>query len=108
MSQFDDDLRESLRRREAPAGFADKVLARTRETEKKPRPATWQWLAVAAMVVLMIGGVGLVREQRRQAEGEKNKEQLMVALRITGSKLLKAQSKLEALQQRTIELQLQQ
>ena len=33
MSQFERDLRESLRRREAPEGFAEKVLARTRASD---------------------------------------------------------------------------
>ena len=61
------------------------------------------WLAAAALVLLMIGGVGLVQEQRRQAEGEKAKQQLMAGLRITGSKLTEVQSRLARIQQRAVQ-----
>jgi predicted AAA+ superfamily ATPase len=52
------------------------------------------------MVLLMIGGIGFVREQRRQVEGEKAKQQLMAGLRITGSKLSQVQARLARIQQR--------
>lgn len=107
MNPFERDLSESLKRREPPEGFAERVLAHTFATEK-PGFSGWRWVAVAALVVLMAGGVALVREQRRQAEGEKAKEQLMVGLRITGSKLLRVQEKLSEIQQRTIDLHLEQ
>jgi hypothetical protein len=101
MNQLERDLRETLRRRKAPPGFADRVLARTSRLEA-PR-TSWVWLAAAALVLLMIGGVGLVREQRRQAEGEKAKQQLMAGLRITGSKLSEVQSRLARIQIRAVQ-----
>jgi anti-sigma-K factor RskA len=107
MNRLERELKESLKRREPPPGLAERVLAHTFATEK-PGFSGWRWLAVAAMVVLMVGGVALVREHRRQAEGERTKQQLMVALRITGSKLRSVQEKLSVIQQRAIELQLQQ
>jgi hypothetical protein len=51
----------------------------------------------------MIGGVGILQEQRRQAEGERAKEQLMVAFRITGSKLRDAREKLVTIPQRALQ-----
>ena len=104
MNQFERDLRESLRRREPPADFAAKVLARTRETEVRG-VFSWRWLAVAALVVLMIGGTLFIQEQQRQVENERSKEQLMVALRITGSKMKEVQDRLNAIQQRMVRLQ---
>lgn len=101
MNQVERDLRESLRRREAPPGFAGRVFARTRKAEA-PR-TSWVWLAAAALVLLMIGGVGFVQEQRRQAEGEKAKQQLMAGLRITGLKLTEVQSRLARIQQRAVQ-----
>jgi hypothetical protein len=99
MNPVERDLRESLRRRQAPSGFADRVLARTRESESR-RPL-WSWLAVAALIVLMIGGgAALISEQRRQAEGERAKQQLMAGLRITGMKLSEVQLRLARIQQR--------
>ena len=107
MNRFARELSESLKRREPPPGFAERVLAHTFATEK-PGISGWRWLAVAALVLLMVGGIAFVREQRRQAESERAKQQLMVALRITGSKLRSVQEKLSVIQQRAIELQLQQ
>ena len=96
MNQVERDLRESLRRREAPPGFAGRVLARTRKAEA-PR-TSWVWLAAAALVLLMIGGVGFVQEQRRQAEGERAKQQLMAGLKLT-----EVQSRLARIQQRAVQ-----
>src|SRR5262245_54348563 len=107
MNRFERDLSESLKRREPPPGFAERVLAHTFATEK-PGWSAWQWLAVAALVVLMVGGVVVVREQQRQAEIEHNKQQLIVALQITSSKLNRVQERLSAIQQRINGLQLQQ
>src|SRR5438132_566560 len=98
MSQFERDLRESLRRREPPPGFAGKVIARAREiderSECKPDRAlpsrderrearsfwkwSWSWVTAAAMVVMLVGGVSLYQEHRRQLEAENSKEQLML------------------------------
>ena len=101
MNQIERDLRETLRRREPPPGFADRVLARTKQPEA--RGHSWVWLAAAALVLLMIGGIGVVQEQRRQAEGERAKKELMVGLRITGSKLRDVQERLLAIQQRVLQ-----
>jgi|SRR5580765_892123 hypothetical protein len=101
MSQFERDLRESLRRREPPPGFAEKVLSMSRMSrESETRHTARPWLAAAAAVVLMIGGGIFVEQQRQQAEDEKAKEQLMVALRLTGSKLRNIQERLSTIQQR--------
>ena|SRR5262245_23593719 len=103
MSQFERDLRESLRRREPPPGFAEDVLERTRRSEV--RSPFVRWLAVAALFVVMIGGGALVWQQHRQAEGEKAKEQLMVGLRITGSKLQSVQARITGIQQHALQPQ---
>ena len=113
MSQFDRDLHETLRRREPPQGFAGRVLARTREINERDKARSvwkwsWRWMTVAAMVVMLIGGMALYREHRRQVEAEQSKQQLILALRITGSKLQIVQERLSAIQRKTIELPLQQ
>ena len=103
MNQLERDLRKSLGERQTAAGFADRVLAKTSRAE--PRRSSWMWFAAAAMVFLMIGGVGLVREQRQRVEGERSKEQLMAGLRITGEKLTAVQLRLFKIQQRAVEQQ---
>ena len=100
MNQCERDLHESLRRREPPADFAAKVLART-SAAHVPGTFSRRWLAVAAAVVLMIGGAILVQQQRR-AESEKAKQQLMIAFRITGSKVRDIQARLDSIQKRVV------
>jgi hypothetical protein len=113
MSQFERDLKETLKRREPPPGFAERVLAHTYATEK---PGFWGWrglVAVAALVLVMVGGGAFfVQEQRRQAQAEEmaeqKKEQLMAALRITGSKLRLVDERLSAIRERLNNLDLKQ
>jgi cytoskeletal protein RodZ len=98
MNQVERDLHESLRPRQAPPDFAEKVLARARQSERRWVPRTW--VAVAALVILMIGSLSFIQQQRRRAEGETAKEQLMAALRITGSKFRDVKDRLSGIRQR--------
>jgi hypothetical protein len=104
MNQFERDLRESLRRRAAPADLEAKVLAQT-SSPHVSGTLSRRWLAVAASVVLMIGGPLLIQEHRQQTEkekAEKAKAELMVALRITGSKVRDIQARLDSFQKRVV------
>src|SRR5262245_37737959 len=104
MNRFERELRESLKQHDPPEGFAEKVIARA-YAEDKPRQ-TWlsrsslQWLATAAAILLMAGGGYFYRQEQRRAENERTKEQLIVGLQITSSKLRRVQERLEAIQQR--------
>jgi hypothetical protein len=119
-----DAFKHALRRREAPDGFAERVLLRvervrieqelvartdagTRDSLLRlftrplfTRPFTrWAVAAVLAVVVAGVGGeihyrrVQYENAQRERAEGEAAKQRLMLALRIAGSKLQLARSK---------------
>src|SRR5678809_679007 len=99
MNQCERDLHEALRRREPPVGFESKVLART-TAPHAPGTFSWRWLAVAASVLVIVGTV-VIQEQRR-AESEKAKEQLMIAFRITGSKVRDIQARLDSIQKRVV------
>jgi hypothetical protein len=96
MREFEDELRSALRREEPAPGFAGRVLARTR-SNKSPRHTGWIAGAVAACVLLSVGGF-----EYRQYEGRKAKRELLLALEIAGSKLNIAQKKISTLSQRTI------
>ena len=107
MKPFDDNLREALRRRQPPAGFAERVLARIPETTPQGRKPSfrWQWIAAAAAAVVALTiGLSFYRGNLRRSEGEKAKEQVMLALRVTGSKLRGVQERVGAAERRTIEL----
>jgi negative regulator of sigma E activity len=108
MSRWDDALREALRREEPPDGFAERVMARvkvedarqaTKVTHKGggyPGLSYWlaafrrphlRWATALAGVVLAVGAVEYRNQMERRAEGERARDQVMLALRITGGKL---------------------
>ena len=103
MNGFDDELREALRRRQPPEYFSEKVLARVRQ-QSSPRPRSYfrAWIAAAAAAVMLVMlGLPAYREHTRRVEGERAKEQVMQALRMTGATLRSVQ---ERVQQHTVEM----
>jgi len=103
---LEDALLNALRREDAPEGFVLKVLARAEQQNSAANDAqrtSWlsifsqpllRWSAVAAVTIcLVIGGIYYRNLQRQRAEGEAAKQQLMLALRIAGSKLQLAKEK---------------
>lgn len=105
-SLLEEALRNALRREDAPEGFVLKVLARAEQQNSAANDAqgtSWlslfsqpllRWSAVAAVTIcLVIGGIYYRNLQRQRAEGEAAKQQLMLALRIAGSKLQLAKEK---------------
>jgi hypothetical protein len=102
--QFEEELREAMRREDAPAGFAERVLVRAREPQTQgPWWRSWfaganvHALRYAAAVVLIVaviaGSLEYRRYEREQREGQAAKQQLMLALRIASRKLQYAQAK---------------
>lgn len=96
MNDFESDLRTALRRERPPNGFAQRVLARA-SVRTAPRRNGWIAAAVAACLLLSIGGF-----EYRQYRGRKAKEELLLALEITGSKLNLAERKVSHWSRRTI------
>jgi len=109
MTRFDEELKQTLRREEAPEGFAERVLARvakqTQPQMRRERHDFWanfftrplvRWAsAVAISAALLAGGIHYrqVQAERERAAGEAAKQRLILALRIAGSKLQLAKSK---------------
>ena len=97
MSDFESRLRGALERREPPAGFAERVLARAaaRPTNmEKPRRLWRPVWAAAAVAAMLVAAVGYREVQARRAE--EAREQALTALRITAEKLNVVRAKLEA------------
>ncbi|ABF43398.1 hypothetical protein Acid345_4398 [Candidatus Koribacter versatilis Ellin345] len=97
MKDFEDQLREALRPDEVPAGFANRVLARLPEAYPAPPPRTLYrrvalWAAAVLVAAGTITGVQVEHTRRERARGEEAREKVMLALRIAGTKLNKAQS----------------
>ncbi len=104
MNRLEDELRKTLQRVEPPAGFAERVMARAANQERSREKATWPWLDLfrnrglqwaatcALCLAIATGGIVYHHEEVRRAQGEEAKQQLMLALRITASKLQVAES----------------
>jgi len=96
MNEFEHDLRSALRREQPPAGFTARVLART-GVKTAPGRTGWMAAAIAACLLLSIGGF-----EYRQYQGRKAKNELLLALEIAGSKLNLAEQKISDLGRRTM------
>ena len=107
---MDNELRNALRRKQAPADLADRVLARINEQQAPARPAGQvssdrlrqgygtqgmrRWLAAAAVLAVAAGGAERYYTQQQAAEAARVQEELRIALQITNDTLAVVQSKL--------------
>lgn len=103
MTDFEDQLRRALARRDPSPDFAARVLARVSKTSR-PRhqsPAWLDWrpwtaLAVAASLLIAATGLDLDRRDRiARQEGEEARAQLIQALSITSTELNKIHKKVQ-------------
>ncbi len=103
-AMFEQELRATLQARPAPAGFADRVLARA-DALRHPELVPWPVRtvrnplvrgAIAATLLLSIGAGGYLEHQReRQIAGEHARQQFLLALRITSSTLQDVRNKVD-------------
>lgn len=126
MKRFEDELRAALRAEEPAPDFTARVLKRVADLpaapgQKKSRekidwrqriaeffqPPQLKWAVAGAMAVLLISGsVGVYRYRAHQramaeiAEGQRAKEQVMLAMRIASHKLNVAQKKVQETSER--------
>ena len=117
---IDHELRDALRRREAPRDLADRVLSRINTAPAPARHAesTWtsrlghgvrirggsggpagtqgvrRWLAAAAVFALAVGGAERYYTHQQQAETARARAELRLALQITNDTLARVQSKI--------------
>jgi hypothetical protein len=94
---FDDDLRDALRRQPAPPDFAAKVLAKAAREKGAVQPI-WRrplTLALAAglLVAALLPPAISDYHHREEARALEARRQLMIALRITRTQLRQAQRK---------------
>ncbi len=98
MDDFERELKEQLQAREVPAGFTERVMARVPEQ----RVSSWKWVgfgmpawrwAVAALLVAGMVAGGVEHDRQQRIAGARAREQVLLALRITGSSLRDVQQK---------------
>ena len=103
MQNIEDELRSALRRRDAPAGLARRIVA---AAEGKRRWMPMRWLAYAAIVLMMVGlGWQYNAERERRLRAEKTARQLEAALRIAAHLLTKVELQVRAPETRVIHIQ---
>ncbi len=101
MSRLEQELRNSMRREDPPEGFVERVLARTAAPEQSVWSSIFagrglKWAMAGALCLLLsVVAVEYRQAQQERARGEVAKEQLMLALRITGAKLQLVQSRIQ-------------
>lgn len=112
MDRMEEELRKALRREPPPAGFAQRIIDRARmEAQSVPAPLSWRerlrtWIrlprlqmvaAAAALVVIVASGVRYEQYRSEQRAGEHAKEQVLLALRVAGSKIEVARERVQEL-----------
>lgn len=82
MNDFEQELRNQLRRVPAPVGLTDRVMSRVHRKRHAQRISAW----VASILVLIgfISGAGLLKEHHdHQEQAQLVRQQLEVAIEIT-------------------------
>lgn len=103
MEPMEQELKAALRRQQAPDWFAQSVMAKVKAEQRRKSPwlSGWmRWATALAMLVVVLAGVRVERLRRERIAGEEAKEQLMLALQVTGSKLRHAQMRVLAVEHR--------
>lgn len=89
MDWLEQELKNALSRKEPSEGFDERVAAAARRPRVVAMPAR-RWLAAAAAVIVLAGA----GEGYRWHRGEVAKQQVMLAMRITGEKLSFVQARI--------------
>ena len=85
---LEDDLRRTLRRESPAPGFASRVLQRIERDDAPRRRNTWRNIAASLTLTALLGGwAAHTVQERRRAEGEYAREQVLLAMRIAGEKV---------------------
>jgi len=112
---MDNELRDALRRKEAPVDLAERVLALARQRSEqttaarnvagdatRPGQATsgrsgtgvLRWLAAAAVVTLSVGAAERYYAHQQQVEAARVQNEIRIALQITSEKLALVQRRI--------------
>lgn len=95
MTPFEEELKKALTPRQPSAGFTERVLEQLPAAKFSPRRSVPWRLAVAAAAALFIAGGTVYQQHERNVQGEAARHQLLLAMRIAGSKLLQVQQRVQ-------------
>jgi demethoxyubiquinone hydroxylase (CLK1/Coq7/Cat5 family) len=101
MTPFEEELKQALKKQEPAADFTARVLARCEQEDGRREQSLWRnfWTlpawrlgAVAAALAIVAGGT-VYEEHEQQVRGMEAKRQLLLAVRIAGTKLQEVQER---------------
>jgi len=100
----EDQLRAALRRKEAPAGFAARVVSRAARERPDAAPSApaarprsrWVALGMAASLALATGSGLVFLDRQKEAEARHARALVIEALRVTNAELSHIQSRVTA------------
>ena len=87
MDQFEDDLKLALRRVDPPPGFERRVFARLAGASPPQQHRIAAWAVAAGLIFASFGGVAVYQQYQQQRRALEARDQLLLALRVTGQKL---------------------
>jgi D-serine deaminase-like pyridoxal phosphate-dependent protein len=107
MTPFEEELRQALNRDDPGVDFTARVLARCAREDAQARrslwrmfwtPQAWRLAALAAGLLVMAGGTAY-EQHEHEARGMAAKRQLLLAMRIAGTKLQQVQERVKESEQ---------
>jgi hypothetical protein len=94
MTPLEEELKQAMRRQEPPADFTARVLARCAVDDARRRSVRPQWwLSMAAAVLFTVAGGTMWQQHEREVKGMAAKRQLILAMRIAGTRLQAVQQR---------------
>ena len=94
MTPLENELKSTFERRQPPAGFADRVMARVPPSRKRGWSHSWLAAAAAAMIAVLGGGAyEYQKAERIRREGERARAELVFALEVASEKLQHTKAK---------------
>jgi hypothetical protein len=107
MTPFEEELKQALKREDPGADFTARVLAKCTQADERAEHSFWRvsWLmpawrvgAVAAGLIVLAGGTAYEHHQH-EVKGMAAKRQLLLAMRIAGTKLQEVQERVKESEQ---------
>ena len=87
MEEFEEELRQAFERRPAPPSLKRRLMERRRTPRPRSYTVVWQRLAACLVLAAFMGSAAVWHQREECRKGEAAREQVLIALRITGHAL---------------------
>jgi hypothetical protein len=87
MEDFEEELRQAFARRPAPPSLKRRLMEKRRAPRPHRHAVVWQRLAASLALTAVVAGGFAWRDREEHRQGEAARQQVLIALRITGHAL---------------------